>query len=244
MKGTICEMKKMRNLSELMACNCDLVHHLKACLSRRGISDLNQQLTVNDFFRCMICKAKAADSLNLSLPPMLDQTWHDAILETKLYKQLQDSLESTVDHTATTQFQSIEQKNQRVDAMVTSFFDNFGIHPSGGHWTREVDHLSVKQKEEDREPAVKKERKNDTEVDDAVASFNITVYMQDNTYYHFRVTNDLTVGMILYHLEQQTGYISMRLLHYNGKRMDGRIADYHDLCEGDQLDAIIDQTGC
>lgn len=93
-----------------------LCHKVSAnfCLS---IPDVIQAAA--DLLVCLHCKSVAANPTALSMPPLLDQFWHELILETELYAQICASIGSGcfIHHTKSTAADPVDIKNKRVNAM-------------------------------------------------------------------------------------------------------------------------------
>jgi hypothetical protein len=76
----------------------------------------------------------------LSLPPHIDLAWHQAILNTALYREFCEELFCRMmDHTTVTSQDSVEAKNNRVSATETIYRKMFNAEPSSDLWKREDD---------------------------------------------------------------------------------------------------------
>ena len=79
-----------------------------------------------------------AVSLALSVPPRVDNAWHLAILETRLYREMcQAAFGRFLEHTTTTSADPVAQKNARVDATAAIYVKLFGEEPPADLWERE-----------------------------------------------------------------------------------------------------------
>ena len=101
-----------------------------------------------DLFRGLMCKSYAFDSTRMSLPPRLDQAWHFAILNTKLYREMcMAEFGRFLEHKTTTQTDSVREKNKRVDATIVLYKAIFNESPTTEFWKKEEEeeqeHLQV-----------------------------------------------------------------------------------------------------
>jgi ubiquitin-large subunit ribosomal protein L40e len=87
--------------------------------TRLGWSEEFIRTAAEQTYFALVCKAIAADSMKVSLSPLLDLVWHEMILETKPYREMCEThFNKFLDHTARTAVDSVGQKNQRIDALI------------------------------------------------------------------------------------------------------------------------------
>lgn len=129
-------------------------------ISKQGWTK-NASVVAQEFARALYCKAayRGGDSLDCSLPPKLDACWHDLILgnapfcslllvpleskkrlETKRWRDVQNYLKTTLDHTQTSAEDTLAAKNKRVDTTVAIYKDIFQQDPDQDLWERERCH--------------------------------------------------------------------------------------------------------
>lgn len=85
------------------------------------------------------CKASVDDPMSLSLPPIIDQAWHFAILNTALYRQYCEQAlgGKFLDHTTVTVNDDVAVKNERVAATILKYVDLFHRKPPVDLWQLE-----------------------------------------------------------------------------------------------------------
>ena len=93
-----------------------------------------------ELFRGLVCKSLVSTTTQLSLPPLIDLAWHQAILNTVLYRQLCEMMfMRPMDHTTVTDQDTVEAKNNRVSATETLYRQVFEEDPPSDLWKREDD---------------------------------------------------------------------------------------------------------
>lgn len=109
--------------------------------TRLGWSEQFTLVAAKQTFFALCCKAIANESLNASLPPLLDQIWHEMILETQAYRQLcEEVFGKFLEHTARTAADSVHDKNKRIDILVAIWATVYPFVPDPVCWARESDH--------------------------------------------------------------------------------------------------------
>lgn len=87
--------------------------------ARLGWSAEFTRIAAHQTFFALCCKAVVDESLTASLPPLLDQIWHEMILETQPYRELCEQVFGKfLDHTARSSSHSVKTKNERIDILV------------------------------------------------------------------------------------------------------------------------------
>lgn len=93
-----------------------------------------------ELFRGLVCKSYVRTTTQLSLPPQIDLAWHQAILNTILYREFCEMMfHRPMDHTTVTAQDSVEAKNNRVSATETIYRKVFNEEPPSDLWKREDD---------------------------------------------------------------------------------------------------------
>lgn len=87
------------------------------------------------------CKASVDDPMTLSLPPIIDQAWHFAILNTALYRQYCERAlgGKFLDHSTVTADDDVAVKNERVAATILKYIDLFHRKPPVDLWQLETE---------------------------------------------------------------------------------------------------------
>lgn len=97
-----------------------------------------------EMFRGLMCKSCVKEPLMLSLPPAVDLAWHQAILNTRLYREMcQAVFGELLEHTTTTMQDPLETKNRRIDATEGMYKSIFQKDPPKDLWKREVQKLDT-----------------------------------------------------------------------------------------------------
>jgi hypothetical protein len=74
----------------------------------------------------------------MSMPPQVDHAWHQALLNTRLYRAFcEDVFGQFLEHTTVSAGDSLERKNARVDVAVALYREMFAQSPPDDLWTRE-----------------------------------------------------------------------------------------------------------
>jgi hypothetical protein len=90
-----------------------------------------------ELFRALCCKSRVDIQLS-SLPPLLDHAWHQAILNTRLYRLFCDDVFCLfLEHSTTTASDSLVAKNRRIDVTVALYRALFEEDPPADLWERE-----------------------------------------------------------------------------------------------------------
>lgn len=101
---------------------------VKTTIQKLTMGGGNQDYGVKEFSRALYCKAVYnGDSKDCSLPPKLDQCWHNLILETETWAKVQKELGQTLHHTQSTAVDALDVKNARVmttEAVYRKLFDD------------------------------------------------------------------------------------------------------------------------
>lgn len=107
--------------------------------TRLGWSAEFTAIAAKQTFFALCCKAIVNESLNASLPPLLDQIWHEMILETQPYRQVCEQVFGKfLDHTARSSNDSVQTKNERIDILVAIWRTFYSFMPrNDACWERE-----------------------------------------------------------------------------------------------------------
>jgi hypothetical protein len=93
-----------------------------------------------ELFRGLVCKSFVRTTTQLSLPPQIDLAWHQAILNTVLYREFCEKMfHRPLDHTTVTAQDSVEAKNTRLSATENIYRKVFNEEPPSDLWKREDD---------------------------------------------------------------------------------------------------------
>ena len=91
-----------------------------------------------ELFRGLVCKSEIEESLEMSLPPLVDLAWHQAILNTRLYREMCESVFGRfLEHTTETSKDSVEVKNARVRKTEVMYEKLFGEKVPEDLWKKE-----------------------------------------------------------------------------------------------------------
>lgn len=91
-----------------------------------------------ELYRCLVCKACVEDMYALGLPPKIDEAWHEAILNTKLYQDFcVNALGRFIHHTTTTSQDGLKAKNERITATRLVYKIVWEEDPPADLWERE-----------------------------------------------------------------------------------------------------------
>jgi hypothetical protein len=96
-----------------------------------------QRLCV-ELFRGLVCKSYLPNSRLLSLPPLVDLAWHQAVLNTQMYAEMCETVFGRFLHHSTVSAQDpVAWKNRRVTATETLYRQIFKEAPPADLWERE-----------------------------------------------------------------------------------------------------------
>jgi ubiquitin domain-containing protein len=99
-------------------------------------------------YRALYCKALAHSEFEVSVPPLIDQIWHEMILETKDYREFCKGLGKFLEHSKRMANDDLEIKNRRINNLATIWSNVYPDVPMDAEcWRRE---------ESDAEPVTKK----------------------------------------------------------------------------------------
>jgi hypothetical protein len=121
-------------------------------------ADQAQRLCV-ELFRGLVCKSFVRTTTQLGLPPQIDLAWHQAILNTVMYRDFCNKMfHRPMDHTTVTEQDSIEAKNNRVSATENIYRKFFNEEPPSDLWkpNQEDDEGDNEEHEDDKDDKSKK----------------------------------------------------------------------------------------
>lgn len=129
---------------------------------RHGCGPMFQQHEEDRVFgrhRELVCKSYVENSTLLSLPPQVDNAWHQAILNTRLYQGLcDDAFGRMMHHTTTTASDPIEDKNHRIASTDLIYQKRYREEPPADLWEREHSPSEPEEEEASKTPDVKVRR--------------------------------------------------------------------------------------
>lgn len=146
---------------------------------------LNQVLAekaVLETYRCLVIKARLNDdvSLKLSLPPYLDNVWHEMILCTEEYLELCFVINDSqlIPHTTRTESDPVSLKNERVLAMRILYEElwNTEVTPSLWRYENEDEFDKRRSKRRKKRPLVVAERPKTFQIFTRCITNDVTVY--------------------------------------------------------------------
>ena len=137
------------DLQYLLEENTLLCRHLGRLAASRFASSSEEAFAlVADLLRCLYCKVFVAPEveMSLSLPPILDELWHEAILNTDWYQRLSKCLGRFPRHTTVTAGDSEKAKRVRINRTRGIYKALFEREPEGAWWPIQ----EIKQEPDDR----------------------------------------------------------------------------------------------
>ena len=205
----------------------------RQAVNKLGLSPNKALMACSELCRALTCKGEHEDPMSLSLPPLLDQLWHVALLNTEKYAQFcEESFGHFIHHTTLTDADSVGDKNKRVDATVKMYRFLFDSQPIAEFWEREKepedDKLTIHQ-----QIAPQKE------------SFTICLKNQQGEQVDFIVNTTTRIHRIKSTYAFRRGLAEDFKLVLNGRPLadSSNLGDY-DIGAGEVIYVILDLTGC
>lgn len=148
------------------------------------------KIAADQTYRALYCKSLAHSEFEVSVPPLIDQIWHEMILETKDYREFCKGLGKFLEHSKRMADDDLEIKNRRIDNLATIWSNVYPDVPMDAEcWRRE---------DSDVEPATKKAKKSSNDLKIHVKSMN----GQTTT---LKVNPATTIGTILGLIQNRQG---------------------------------------
>ena len=214
----------------------------RQAVNKLGLSSDKALMACSELCRALTCKGEHEDPMSLSLPPLLDQLWHVALLNTEEYACFCDeSFGHFIHHTTMTDADLVRDKNARVDSTVKMYRSLFETEPIAEFWEREREpenhKLAIQQQIIPQETKIRI-----TLVDHGDRTGNP---QGDRVY--FTVSKSMRIERII------SGYANLKgvalgsfRLFYDGKPLrepQSTVGDY-DMEDDDLIEVAFEQCGC